>query len=191
MAGREGPVDIVFNPRKSFLILPFAELVGEVARGLRLAGSAQGSGGQEMKQALQFVFARYKRWVSPALPHSCRFVPTCSEYAMEAVELHGALARRLLAAGRLLRCHPFARAGYDPPPRRSDGTSFGNARPLGYRIILRWREQRLAPNGNLNLAEYRNPQQEPGGDKRNDDGVCRRPCADPDRPVFLFKKNRR
>jgi uncharacterized protein len=74
-----------------------------------------------MKQALQFVLRMYKRWISPALPHSCRFVPTCSEYAIEVIELHGALRGSWLAAGRLLRCHPFARAGYDPPPRRSQG----------------------------------------------------------------------
>jgi putative membrane protein insertion efficiency factor len=72
-----------------------------------------------MKQTLQFFLQMYKRWVSPALPHSCRFVPTCSEYAMEAIELHGAVRGSWLAAGRLLRCHPFARAGFDPPPGQS------------------------------------------------------------------------
>jgi hypothetical protein len=71
-----------------------------------------------MKQALQFVLRMYKRFVSPMLPHSCRFVPTCSEYALEAVERHGAARGCFLAAARLLRCHPFARAGYDPPPQR-------------------------------------------------------------------------
>ncbi len=50
------------------------------------------------------------------LPHSCRFVPTCSQYAIEAVERHGVIRGGLLAAARLLRCHPFARAGYDPVP---------------------------------------------------------------------------
>ena len=69
-----------------------------------------------MKQTVQFLLRAYKRWVSPLLPHSCRFVPTCSEYAMEAVERHGLLRGGWLAAGRLLRCHPFARAGHDPVP---------------------------------------------------------------------------
>jgi len=69
-----------------------------------------------MKQAIQFVLRGYKRFVSPMLPHACRFVPTCSEYAMEAVELHGALRGSWLAARRLARCHPFARAGFDPVP---------------------------------------------------------------------------
>ncbi len=70
-----------------------------------------------MKQAVQFVLRVYKRWVSPLLPHSCRFVPTCSEYASEAVERRGVIRGSLLAAGRLLRCHPFARAGLDPVPQ--------------------------------------------------------------------------
>ncbi|MGO9562402.1 MAG: membrane protein insertion efficiency factor YidD [Candidatus Korobacteraceae bacterium] len=69
-----------------------------------------------MKQAVQFVLRMYRRFLSPMLPHSCRFVPTCSEYAMEAVERYGVGRGSLLAAGRLLRCHPFARAGYDPVP---------------------------------------------------------------------------
>jgi uncharacterized protein len=69
-----------------------------------------------MKAALQFGLRGYKRWISPMLPHACRFVPTCSEYALEAIELHGALRGSWLALTRLLRCHPLARAGYDPVP---------------------------------------------------------------------------
>jgi len=71
-----------------------------------------------MKRTLQSLLSAYKRWVSPALPVACRFVPTCSEYAMQAVERHGALRGSLLAAGRLLRCHPFCRGGHDPVPQR-------------------------------------------------------------------------
>ena len=56
----------------------------------------------------------YKRWVSPAFPPSCRYVPTCSEYAMEAVERYGALRGGMMAAWRLLRCHPLAKGGLDP-----------------------------------------------------------------------------
>ena len=69
-----------------------------------------------MRHVVQLVLWGYKRWISPLLPHACRFVPTCSEYAMEAVERHGVIRGGLLAAGRLLRCHPFARSGYDPVP---------------------------------------------------------------------------
>lgn len=70
-----------------------------------------------MKQVLHWTLSGYKRWVSPAMPIACRFVPTCSEYAMQAVEHHGALRGSLLALWRLLRCHPFARAGHDPVPK--------------------------------------------------------------------------
>lgn len=56
----------------------------------------------------------YKWAISPLLPPACRFVPTCSEYAMEAVERHGALRGGMMAAWRLLRCHPLGKGGFDP-----------------------------------------------------------------------------
>ena len=58
----------------------------------------------------------YKRFVSPLLPPACRFSPSCSEYAMQAVELHGVLRGSGLALWRLARCHPFSKGGYDPVP---------------------------------------------------------------------------
>ncbi len=63
----------------------------------------------------------YKRWISPAFPPSCRYVPTCSEYAMEAVARRGVLPGAMLAAWRLLRCHPFTKGGYDPVTERRAG----------------------------------------------------------------------
>lgn len=63
--------------------------------------------------ALQFLRA-YKWAISPMLPPSCRFVPTCSEYAMEAIDRYGLLRGSFMALMRLLRCHPLARGGYDP-----------------------------------------------------------------------------
>ncbi len=63
--------------------------------------------------ALQMLRA-YKWAISPLFPPACRFVPTCSEYAMEAVERYGALRGGWMAFARILRCHPFARSGYDP-----------------------------------------------------------------------------
>jgi putative membrane protein insertion efficiency factor len=56
----------------------------------------------------------YKRWISPAFPPSCRYVPTCSEYAMEAVERYGAVRGLAMASWRVLRCHPLAKGGLDP-----------------------------------------------------------------------------
>src|SRR6266849_2196986 len=63
--------------------------------------------------ALQLLRA-YKWAISPMLPPACRYVPTCSEYAVEAVERYGALRGGWMAFARILRCHPFARGGYDP-----------------------------------------------------------------------------
>ena len=60
----------------------------------------------------------YKRRISPGLPPSCRFVPTCSEYAMEALMRYGLLRGLALSAWRVLRCNPFGKSGYDPVPRR-------------------------------------------------------------------------
>lgn len=57
----------------------------------------------------------YKRFVSPWMPPACRFHPTCSEYAMLAIEHYGAGKGLLLALGRLLRCNPFFAGGFDPP----------------------------------------------------------------------------
>lgn len=58
----------------------------------------------------------YKRSVSPLMPPACRYTPTCSEYAMEAIERYGVGRGTLMAVRRVLSCHPFARGGYDPVP---------------------------------------------------------------------------
>ncbi len=69
------------------------------------------------------VLRVYKWAISSMFPPACRYVPTCSEYAMEAVERYGALRGGLMALGRLLRCHPFARGGYDPVVRTAPSES--------------------------------------------------------------------
>lgn len=66
---------------------------------------------------VQFGLRFYKRIISPLLPGSCRFVPTCADYAAEALENYGVLRGGAMVLWRLLRCQPLARAGFDPVPR--------------------------------------------------------------------------
>lgn len=61
----------------------------------------------------------YKSLISPLLPASCRYVPSCSDYAAEAVAVHGLIYGSMLAFWRLMRCHPLAHGGYDPVPKKS------------------------------------------------------------------------
>ncbi|MGE4553166.1 MAG: membrane protein insertion efficiency factor YidD [Desulfovibrionaceae bacterium] len=58
----------------------------------------------------------YQKAVSPLFPGCCRFIPTCSEYAREAIIRHGAIKGSVMALFRLLRCHPLCRGGWDPVP---------------------------------------------------------------------------
>lgn len=67
-------------------------------------------------RVILWIIRLYQKLVSPALPPSCRFAPSCSEYARQAVEKHGVLRGLWLGLGRLLRCHPFRPGGYDPVP---------------------------------------------------------------------------
>jgi uncharacterized protein len=68
------------------------------------------------RRLLMALIRLYQRFVSPALPASCRFHPSCSQYALEAVTRHGAIKGSWLAARRLARCHPFHPGGFDPVP---------------------------------------------------------------------------
>ena len=66
------------------------------------------------KRTVLLLLRGYKWAISPMFPPACRYVPTCSEYAMEAVERYGAVRGGFMTIWRLLRCHPFAKGGYDP-----------------------------------------------------------------------------
>ena len=69
-----------------------------------------------MKRPFLLLIRGYKRVVSPMLPPSCRFYPTCSDYAYEAIEKHGVIKGGRLAVWRVLRCNPFGKGGLDPVP---------------------------------------------------------------------------
>jgi len=69
-----------------------------------------------MKQVILALIRFYQRFISPALPPSCRFVPTCSEYSYEAIQRYGLLKGGWLSLRRLARCHPWNPGGFDPVP---------------------------------------------------------------------------
>lgn len=81
-----------------------------------------------LRRALLGLIRFYRVGISPLLPASCRFTPTCSAYAAEAIERHGAARGSWLALRRILRCHPFGGRGPDPvPPVEGDGVAPGKA----------------------------------------------------------------
>ena len=70
-----------------------------------------------MKRALISALRFYQARISPQLPPACRYTPTCSEYAIEAIERRGVVVGTALAVKRVLSCNPFSRGGYDPVPQ--------------------------------------------------------------------------
>lgn len=86
-------------------------------------------------QVVLFLLRGYKWALSPLLPPACRYVPACSDYAMEAVDRYGAVRGGAMAVWRLLRCHPFVKGGYDPVVKseavRSERYGVASAPPAG------------------------------------------------------------
>ncbi len=68
------------------------------------------------RRALISLVQLYRTWISPVRPPTCRFTPTCSEYAVEALSAHGAVKGVYLSTIRLLKCGPWHRGGWDPVP---------------------------------------------------------------------------
>lgn len=73
------------------------------------------------QRALLALVRAYRLFLSPWLGSSCRFEPSCSAYALQALEVHGAVTGTCLSAYRIARCHPFCRGGHDPVPLRAPG----------------------------------------------------------------------
>jgi len=69
-----------------------------------------------MKTLILWLIKGYRRFISPLFPPTCRFQPTCSSYAVEAISTYGTIKGGWLAITRILRCHPFHPGGYDPVP---------------------------------------------------------------------------
>ena len=73
-----------------------------------------------MKRALLWLIRFYRSAISPRKPDMCKYIPTCSQYSLEAIERFGAFKGGLLTLWRILRCNPWSRGGYDPVPEKKD-----------------------------------------------------------------------
>jgi putative membrane protein insertion efficiency factor len=84
-----------------------------------------------MGRVLVALIRAYQKVISPMFGPRCRYYPSCSNYAVEAIHTHGALRGSLLAAWRVLRCNPFSNGGLDPVPRRHDCGTHGSTAKAG------------------------------------------------------------
>ena len=80
-----------------------------------------------MRYVLIFFVTLYRKFISPLKTPCCRFTPTCSQYAIEALKIHGAIRGSILTIKRVLRCNPFCKGGYDPVPEKK--TNAKNKKP--------------------------------------------------------------
>lgn len=70
----------------------------------------------DMKKLFIFIIKFYRKYISPMKSTKCPYIPSCSEYGMEAIEKYGALKGGVIALWRIIRCNPFSKGGYDPVP---------------------------------------------------------------------------
>ncbi len=74
-----------------------------------------------MKKIMIFLIKVYQKIISPILPNVCRYKPSCSEYFIEALQIHGVFRGTFLGIKRIIKCHPWGGSGYDPvPPKKTD-----------------------------------------------------------------------
>ena len=78
----------------------------------------------KLKKQIRYIFILpiifYKKFISPFLPNACRYTPTCSEYMIEAIKIHGIIKGTTLGIRRILKCHPWGDSGYAPVPKNKD-----------------------------------------------------------------------
>ena len=75
---------------------------------------------ERLKKLFILCIPGYKKYLSPLKSNHCKYTPTCSQYAIEALEKHGLIKGMLLAVWRILRCNPFSKGGYDPVPEKKE-----------------------------------------------------------------------
>lgn len=80
-----------------------------------------------MKKFLIKAIRFYQKYISANTKPKCKYYPTCSQYAVEAIETHGALKGFFLSLWRVLRCNPFSRGGFDPVPEKNEKRKRGNS----------------------------------------------------------------
>lgn len=73
-----------------------------------------------MKHLILFLIKIYQKFISPLFPGKCRFYPTCSNYAYQAIQEYGSIRGLYLGIKRILKCHPFNDGGYDPVPKKNE-----------------------------------------------------------------------
>lgn len=117
---------------------------------------ADAPGPGRVARVLVLALGGYKKWISPLLPPACRFHPSCSVYAAEAVVVHGAVRGSWLALRRFLRCGPWHPGGYDPVPPRTVVTPPAEDE-TGVAELAARREQRARDPGRTVLPRDRTP----------------------------------
>lgn len=75
---------------------------------------------EQLKKLLILCIRGYQKYLSPLKSNHCKYTPTCSQYAIEALEKHGLIKGIMLAVWRILRCNPFSKGGYDPVPEKKE-----------------------------------------------------------------------
>ena len=105
--------DIILVARSRTATAPWPELQKQFLPSVPEGRSDEGA---RMKRVLLALVRFYRRAISPFRPPCCRYTPTCSQYALEAIEKYGALKGGWMAFRRILRCNPFHKGGYDPVP---------------------------------------------------------------------------